>query len=249
MVCNWSVLLLYLVIIPCLWICLCLAQTQAHGFEILCSKCRLPSSEPDAPVSCNPQWKSFMESLKKNDYFRVSHAPQMLIYRRREIIYSHQELETHINVLLTNLIEVFLSCMKFLLCFYIQGELEDSARYRKLTRSAENFFKQSVASKSSRWGLCGCACVCVFTNLYPFEIEMHLSKCSLCILYFLSQCVFPRRGGPPAAAQLQTSQLWGAEETRVTAPPRGQWVKKSIQLQRSNLRSTCTKERNNPREM
>uniref|UniRef100_A0A1A7WHQ5 Ecdysoneless homolog n=2 Tax=Iconisemion striatum TaxID=60296 RepID=A0A1A7WHQ5_9TELE len=42
----------------------------AHGFEILCSKCRLPSSEPNAPVSCNPQWKGFLESLKKNDYFR-----------------------------------------------------------------------------------------------------------------------------------------------------------------------------------
>ncbi|KAG8000219.1 Protein ecdysoneless-like protein [Nibea albiflora] len=73
--------------------------TSAHGFEILCSKCRLPSSEPDAPVSCNPQWKGFMDSLKRNDYFR--------------------------------------------------GELEGSSRYRDLTRSAENFFKQSVASKSS----------------------------------------------------------------------------------------------------
>uniref|UniRef100_A0A3Q3C4L5 Ecdysoneless homolog (Drosophila) n=1 Tax=Haplochromis burtoni TaxID=8153 RepID=A0A3Q3C4L5_HAPBU len=71
----------------------------AHGFEILCSRCRLPSSEPNAPVSCNPQWKGFMESLSRNGYFH--------------------------------------------------GELEGSARYRELTRSAENFFKQSVASKSS----------------------------------------------------------------------------------------------------
>lgn len=76
-----------------------LGMKLAHGFEILCSKCRLPSSEPDAPISCNPQWKGFMDSLKKNDYFR--------------------------------------------------GELEGSAHYRELTRSAENFFKQSVASKSS----------------------------------------------------------------------------------------------------
>lgn len=76
-----------------------LGMKLAHGFEILCSKCRLPSSEPDAPISCNPQWKSFMNSLERNDYFR--------------------------------------------------GELEGSARYRELTRSAENFFKQSVASKSS----------------------------------------------------------------------------------------------------
>ncbi|XP_034753221.1 protein ecdysoneless homolog [Etheostoma cragini] len=71
----------------------------AHGFEILCSKCRMPSSERDAPVSCNPQWKGFIDSLKRNGYFR--------------------------------------------------GELEGSANYRELTRSAENFFKQYVASKSS----------------------------------------------------------------------------------------------------
>uniref|UniRef100_A0A4W6ERA8 Ecdysoneless homolog (Drosophila) n=1 Tax=Lates calcarifer TaxID=8187 RepID=A0A4W6ERA8_LATCA len=47
-----------------------LGMKLAHGFEILCSKCRLPSSEPDAPVSCNPQWKGFMDSLKRNGYFR-----------------------------------------------------------------------------------------------------------------------------------------------------------------------------------
>ncbi|XP_010791715.1 protein ecdysoneless homolog [Notothenia coriiceps] len=76
-----------------------LGMKLAHGFEILCSKCMLPSSEPDAPVSCNPQWKGFMESLKKNGFFRE--------------------------------------------------EMDGSAHYRELTRSAENFFKQSVASKSS----------------------------------------------------------------------------------------------------
>ncbi|KAL2083639.1 hypothetical protein ACEWY4_021412 [Coilia grayii] len=47
-----------------------LGMKLAHGFEILCSKCRVPSSEPDALVSCNPQWKSFLESLKRNGYFR-----------------------------------------------------------------------------------------------------------------------------------------------------------------------------------
>ncbi|XP_017283957.1 protein ecdysoneless homolog [Kryptolebias marmoratus] len=76
-----------------------LGMKLAHGFEILCSKCRLPSSEPDAPVSCNPQWKGFLESLKRNGYFR--------------------------------------------------GELEGSALYKELLRSAEIFFNQSVASKSS----------------------------------------------------------------------------------------------------
>lgn len=53
---------------------MCVSHSQAHGFEIMCSKCRLPSSEPDAPISCNPQWKGFMDSLKKNNYFRVSHT-------------------------------------------------------------------------------------------------------------------------------------------------------------------------------
>ncbi|XP_028982844.1 protein ecdysoneless homolog [Betta splendens] len=76
-----------------------LGMKLAHGFEILCSKCQMPSSEPNAPVSCNPQWKGFMDSLKTNGYF--------------------------------------------------QGELDGSARYRELTKSAENFFKQSVVSKSS----------------------------------------------------------------------------------------------------
>ncbi|XP_075993314.1 protein ecdysoneless homolog [Genypterus blacodes] len=76
-----------------------LGMKLAHGFEILCSKCRAPSSEPDAPISCNPQWKSFLESLKRNGYFRE--------------------------------------------------EMEGSARYAALTRSAENFFKHSVSSKTS----------------------------------------------------------------------------------------------------
>ncbi|KAM9364586.1 protein ecdysoneless homolog isoform 2-T2 [Pholidichthys leucotaenia] len=76
-----------------------LGMKLAHGFEILCSRCRLPTSELDAPVSCNPQWKGFIDSLKRNGYFR--------------------------------------------------GQLEGSAQYRELTRAAENFFKQSVLTKSS----------------------------------------------------------------------------------------------------
>ncbi|XP_041738739.1 protein ecdysoneless homolog isoform X1 [Coregonus clupeaformis] len=47
-----------------------LGMKLAHGFEILCSKCRQPSSVPDAPISCNPLWKGFLNSLKKNGYFR-----------------------------------------------------------------------------------------------------------------------------------------------------------------------------------
>lgn len=47
-----------------------LGMKLAHGFEILCSKARMPSSEPNAPVSCNPQWKGFIQSLTRNGYFR-----------------------------------------------------------------------------------------------------------------------------------------------------------------------------------
>ncbi|XP_072293165.1 protein ecdysoneless homolog [Eucyclogobius newberryi] len=47
-----------------------LGMKLAHGFEVLCSKARMPSSEPNAPVSCNPQWKGFIECLKRNGYFR-----------------------------------------------------------------------------------------------------------------------------------------------------------------------------------
>ncbi|XP_077586025.1 protein ecdysoneless homolog [Stigmatopora nigra] len=76
-----------------------LGMKLAHGFEILCSKCRLPSSEVDSPVSCNPQWKGFLQSLKTNGYFKE--------------------------------------------------EMEGSAHYRELMSSAENFFKQSIASTFS----------------------------------------------------------------------------------------------------
>ncbi|XP_070833682.1 protein ecdysoneless homolog [Chaetodon trifascialis] len=97
-----------------------LGMKLAHGFEILCSKSRLPSSEPDAPISCNPQWKGFMDSLKRNGYFR--------------------------------------------------GELEGSAQYRELTRSAENFFKQSVASKSSASSP-GEEVLQLLHNCSPFNLE------------------------------------------------------------------------------
>uniref|UniRef100_A0A6Q2YBR3 Ecdysoneless homolog (Drosophila) n=1 Tax=Esox lucius TaxID=8010 RepID=A0A6Q2YBR3_ESOLU len=47
-----------------------LGMKLAHGFEILCSKCRPPSSEPDAPITCNPMWKRLLNNLKQNGYFR-----------------------------------------------------------------------------------------------------------------------------------------------------------------------------------
>ncbi|KAM6956604.1 protein ecdysoneless homolog [Aplochiton taeniatus] len=47
-----------------------LGMKLAHGFEILVSKCRQTSSEPTALLTSNPQWKHFLDSLKKNGYFK-----------------------------------------------------------------------------------------------------------------------------------------------------------------------------------
>uniref|UniRef100_A0A8C4S8E2 Ecdysoneless homolog (Drosophila) n=1 Tax=Erpetoichthys calabaricus TaxID=27687 RepID=A0A8C4S8E2_ERPCA len=47
-----------------------LGMKLAHGFEILCSKCVKGTSESSTPISNNPLWKGFLDSLKKNDYFK-----------------------------------------------------------------------------------------------------------------------------------------------------------------------------------
>lgn len=44
---------------------------KAHGFEILCSKSGQSSSVQEPSVSSNPLWRGFLESLKKNGYFKV----------------------------------------------------------------------------------------------------------------------------------------------------------------------------------
>uniref|UniRef100_A0A8C9DHN0 Ecdysoneless cell cycle regulator n=1 Tax=Prolemur simus TaxID=1328070 RepID=A0A8C9DHN0_PROSS len=46
-------------------------MTSAHGFEILCSKCGPHFSDSKKSlVTTSPLWASFLESLKKNDYFK-----------------------------------------------------------------------------------------------------------------------------------------------------------------------------------
>uniref|UniRef100_F7HP85 Ecdysoneless cell cycle regulator n=1 Tax=Callithrix jacchus TaxID=9483 RepID=F7HP85_CALJA len=46
-------------------------MTSAHGFEILCSKCSPHFSDcKKSLVTTSPLWASFLESLKKNDYFK-----------------------------------------------------------------------------------------------------------------------------------------------------------------------------------
>jgi len=44
---------------------------KAHGFEIMCSKSGHSSSEQESSVSSNPLWRGFLDSLKKNGYFKV----------------------------------------------------------------------------------------------------------------------------------------------------------------------------------
>ncbi|KAK9959479.1 hypothetical protein ABG768_009603 [Culter alburnus] len=47
-----------------------LGMKLAHGFEILCSKSGQSSSEQETQVSSNPLWRGFLDSLKKNGYFK-----------------------------------------------------------------------------------------------------------------------------------------------------------------------------------
>nr|XP_012315584.1 protein ecdysoneless homolog [Aotus nancymaae] len=48
-----------------------LGMKLAHGFEILCSKCSPHFSDcKKSLVTTSPLWASFLESLKKNDYFK-----------------------------------------------------------------------------------------------------------------------------------------------------------------------------------
>nr|XP_012617974.1 protein ecdysoneless homolog isoform X1 [Microcebus murinus] len=48
-----------------------LGMKLAHGFEILCSKCGPHFSDSKkSHVTTSPLWASFLESLKKNDYFK-----------------------------------------------------------------------------------------------------------------------------------------------------------------------------------
>lgn len=48
-----------------------LGMKLAHGFEILCSKCSPHFSDSKKSlVTTSPLWAGFLESLKKNDYFK-----------------------------------------------------------------------------------------------------------------------------------------------------------------------------------
>ncbi|XP_017331237.1 protein ecdysoneless homolog [Ictalurus punctatus] len=47
-----------------------LGMKLAHGFEILCSKSGRTEADSEAPVTAHPLWRGFLDSLKKNDYFK-----------------------------------------------------------------------------------------------------------------------------------------------------------------------------------
>lgn len=44
---------------------------QAHGFEILCSKCNSVFHDCNKCVSSGPLWDNFLNNLEKNNYFKV----------------------------------------------------------------------------------------------------------------------------------------------------------------------------------
>jgi len=45
---------------------------QAHGFEILCSKCSEVSPDSKRNVLRSPLWERFLSSLKEKHYFKVT---------------------------------------------------------------------------------------------------------------------------------------------------------------------------------
>ncbi|XP_060789345.1 protein ecdysoneless homolog isoform X2 [Neoarius graeffei] len=47
-----------------------LGMKLAHGFEILCSKSGRAATNPEAPVNAHPLWRGFLDSLKRNHYFK-----------------------------------------------------------------------------------------------------------------------------------------------------------------------------------
>lgn len=120
----------------------------------------------------------------------------------------------------------------FFSCCQMQGELEGSTRYRELMRSAEHFFKQSVAFES-RWGLCLCTCM----SMWP----CHVRGWALWVhsVYTCSQCLVPWQGDSPVDAERPSFEPGRTEGARATAPPRGRWVNLSIQIEWRNWLNQC----------
>ncbi|XP_008062478.1 protein ecdysoneless homolog isoform X2 [Carlito syrichta] len=71
-------------------------MTLAHGFEILCSKCSPYFSDcKKSPVTASPLWASFLESLKKNDYFKGLMEGSAQYQERLEMAKNYFELSVN----------------------------------------------------------------------------------------------------------------------------------------------------------
>ncbi|XP_008062477.1 protein ecdysoneless homolog isoform X1 [Carlito syrichta] len=73
-----------------------LGMKLAHGFEILCSKCSPYFSDcKKSPVTASPLWASFLESLKKNDYFKGLMEGSAQYQERLEMAKNYFELSVN----------------------------------------------------------------------------------------------------------------------------------------------------------
>ncbi|XP_008834834.1 protein ecdysoneless homolog isoform X2 [Nannospalax galili] len=73
-----------------------LGMKLAHGFEILCSKCSPHFSESrKSLVTTSPLWASFLESLKKNDYFKGLLEGSTQYQERLEMAKNYFQLSVH----------------------------------------------------------------------------------------------------------------------------------------------------------
>ncbi|CAO2590561.1 Protein ecdysoneless homolog [Lemmus lemmus] len=73
-----------------------LGMKLAHGFEILCSKCSPHFSDSrKSLVTASPLWASFLESLKRNDYFKGLMEGSAEYQERLEMAKNYFQLSIH----------------------------------------------------------------------------------------------------------------------------------------------------------
>lgn len=73
-----------------------LGMKLAHGFEILCSKCSPHFSDSKKSlVTASPLWASFLESLKRNDYFKGLMEGSAQYQERLEMAKNYFQLSIH----------------------------------------------------------------------------------------------------------------------------------------------------------
>ncbi|XP_060238030.1 protein ecdysoneless homolog isoform X2 [Meriones unguiculatus] len=73
-----------------------LGMKLAHGFEILCSKCSSHFSDSKKSVdTTSPLWASFLESLKRNDYFKGLMEGSTQYQERLEMAKNYFQLSIH----------------------------------------------------------------------------------------------------------------------------------------------------------